>query len=822
MKIALLAPSGVPFVVGGAEKLWWGLTAYVNQHTPHELELIKLPSPERNFWEIVRSYEQFSQLDVSHFDAVISTKYPAWMVQHPNHVVYLQHKLRGLYDTWPRGMPTALPCAPAGFAPLWRLLQRPDHTRDQLDELFGSLKRLRDTHAQTPWLNDMTGLPGPLIRAVVHKLDGIALAPEQIRSYWAISKVVADRKGYFPTGADVKVLPHPSNLEGLRTGPFKQVFTASRHDGPKRIDWLIQAYRNSRSTLPFVVAGEGPQTPHLRELAQGDDRFRFVGRLTDDEMIDQYAQAALVPFVPELEDMGLITLEAMGSGKPVLTVTDAGGVTEFVVDGVNGRVVPPHVKALTKAFDDLLGQPEKLEAMGKAALESAHQVSWNKTASTLLEACAVGRQRVAISHLSSGIEKISQQAQANSGRKRLLVVNTFAVYPPDSGGKKRIFYLYSGLAEHYDVTLLNLVTQGSSQECWTFSPHYREIRVPANQAFTKQEHQLTRALGHPVTDIAALKYGDLLQEWKEAFSSLSVNADVVVCAHCYMAPFVEALWSGPVWYDAHNVEADIKADVLKADRLPADWAIETDNSDRAASCVREVASVEQQLLARAQRVLVTGESDAKRFQALYPSAFDPQKVCQAPNGTVVPQQPDLDHGSRQKLKQRLGWEGPVALFIGSYHGPNLQALEHVLAAAKQSPEWHFAIVGSVCHDLSPAACPPNVWLLGLRTEAELSVLLRAADVGLNPMEQGSGTNLKMLDYAANGVLVVSSPVGARGLDFVAGVNYWESAPTELSVTLQALLNVPPPEWNAMCTSAYAHVAQRFSWTQIAQEVVQWR
>ena len=43
MRIALVAPSAVPFGVGGAEKLWWGLSSYVNRHTPHAMELIKLP-----------------------------------------------------------------------------------------------------------------------------------------------------------------------------------------------------------------------------------------------------------------------------------------------------------------------------------------------------------------------------------------------------------------------------------------------------------------------------------------------------------------------------------------------------------------------------------------------------------------------------------------------------------------------------------------------------------------------------------------------------------------------------------------------------------
>ncbi len=72
MRIALVAPSPVPFVIGGAEKLWWGLQNAIHRLTPHLCELIKLPSPERNFWEILASYRRFAELDLSHFDRVIT------------------------------------------------------------------------------------------------------------------------------------------------------------------------------------------------------------------------------------------------------------------------------------------------------------------------------------------------------------------------------------------------------------------------------------------------------------------------------------------------------------------------------------------------------------------------------------------------------------------------------------------------------------------------------------------------------------------------------------------------------------------------------
>ena len=144
MKVALVAPSPVPFTIGGAEKLWWGMLEYINQQTLHQAELIKLPSPERNFPELIRSYETFSKLDLSHFDRVITTKYPAWMVDHPEHFCYLQHKLRGLYDTYHFSrQPETLEGEryPSAYASLLELLRRTPE-RNQLDELFQRLKEL--------------------------------------------------------------------------------------------------------------------------------------------------------------------------------------------------------------------------------------------------------------------------------------------------------------------------------------------------------------------------------------------------------------------------------------------------------------------------------------------------------------------------------------------------------------------------------------------------------------------------------------------------------------------------------------------------------
>jgi len=191
--------------------------------------------------------------------------------------------------------------------------------------------------------------------------------------------------------------------------------------------------------------------------------------------------------------------------------------------------------------------------------------------------------------------------------------------------------------------------------------------------------------------------------------------------------------------------------------------------DVAAQCVRLVAAAEARLVRQAQRVWTVSEADRERFAALY--GRDVQTMELAVNGTHLPQDAWLDAARRGALKQRLGFgTRPLAVFVGSFHVPNWRAADEVLALARACPQWSFALVGSVCRHVQkggPAGLPANVLPLDVLEEGALRSVLRAADVGLNPMLGGSGTNLKMLDYAGHGLLILSTPTGARGLAFVA-------------------------------------------------------
>lgn len=385
MDIAIVAPCPIPYTIGGAENLWRGLQDHINEHTPHQAEVIKLPSPEHSFWALVDSYRRFAALDLRGFDLVVTGKYPAWMIEHRTHVCYMLHRLRGLYDTYHfLGMPDRYPDAPAPVVELREFMASSEGRREELDEFFARLGRLRNaTHLPS----DLFAFPGPFAREVVHFLDGIGLAPSAIARFGAISATVRDREGYFPPERDVFVAHPPTALKGAqgrRAGSY--LFTASRLDGPKRIDLLVRAMEHAPAAARLRIAGTGPDEQALRELAAGNPRIELLGRVTAEQLGSLYAGARAIVFVPYLEDFGYITLEGMRAGRPVITCTDSGGARELVTDGVTGLVAEPTPEALGDAIGQLWNERRLARRLGRAARKRASKVAWEVVVRELVSA----------------------------------------------------------------------------------------------------------------------------------------------------------------------------------------------------------------------------------------------------------------------------------------------------------------------------------------------------------------------------------------------------------------------------------------------------
>ena len=126
-----------------------------------------------------------------------------------------------------------------------------------------------------------------------------------------------------------------------------------------------------------------------------------------------------------------------------------------------------------------------------------------------------------------------------------------------------------------------------------------------------------------------------------------------------------------------------------------------------------------------------------------------------------------DEPTRREMKRQLDLSAsPLAIFVGSAYAPNVQAAEFICKTlAPALPDVAFAICGGVGVELDTEtyAALPNVRVTGYLDNAEVHKYLAAADVALNPMFSGSGTNIKMFDFMAAGLPIISTPIGARGI-----------------------------------------------------------
>ena len=818
MRIALVAPSSVPFVVGGAEKLWWGLQQHINRHTDHPCELIKLPAAEGSLPELVASYRRFAALDLAHFDRVFTTKYPAWIVSHPYHVVYLQHRLRGLYDTYPWpdrvAASTASPwlaeawpdhgarewLAPALRAPAVRELRRLLESapqRSRLDELFAAFFDV--AARETADASTLLAFPGPLARAIVHWLDAVALAPGAIRRYLAISRTVAHRDGYFPPDAKVQVQPHPSNLEfparTRATVPGRPVFfTASRLDGPKRLDLLIQAFAQVAGDIELRIAGTGPEHARLAALVATDPRVRLMGFLRDDEIVGQYYQALAVPFLPYAEDMGLITLEAMRAGRPVITCTDSGGPTEWVRNGETGWVVPPAPKALADAMRAAMAHPRRTRAMGRLGRMRTRGVTWAAVVRALLENAA--DDATTLGHFPP----------------RFLVLNTFSCYPPRGGGQQRCFHLYRHLAAASGghVTMLVLDPAAAVGRSRTLAPGFDEHIVPMGAGARERLRVLSERVGAPIADLFAMQAWRDEPAFIEALQEMLTPETIGIAAHPYLAEALQRYHRGPWWYDAYNVELHLKREIL----APALIEGGADVRDWVRGTFEQLAQVEAMACRASRWVSACSQADWDRFREQYALPVD--------KGVVVPNCADIsgtafvDIRRRREWQRRLSRVKPLALFVGSWHGPNLDAAEWLISnLSPQRPEVDFLLVGSLCDGLAGETLPANVRFAGVVSESMLQVLMSSADVGLNPVTTGSGSNLKVLEYAAAGLPVLTTPFGRRGIA-LSDAECWVAERERYAEALGRLLHCPEARLDDVVTQARRRIEREHDWGHAAR------
>jgi glycosyltransferase involved in cell wall biosynthesis len=245
----------------------------------------------------------------------------------------------------------------------------------------------------------------------------------------------------------------------------------------------------------------------------------------------------------------------------------------------------------------------------------------------------------------------------------------------------------------------------------------------------------------------------------------------------------------------HNASHEILCQYLDETSVPGPLA---------RYAVRSHAAHEQWGIDVADAVVFQSDADRERFDCPADTL-----IRTIPNGTDVDGDPSAAAMTDLRHAHDLDPETFICVFVGSYdYSPNRRAAETIdQEIAPQLPNVKFLLVG---RDPPPVSAE-NVTPTGFVDD--LAAALSLANAALCPIQQGSGTKLKMMDYLAAGLPVVTTPVGASGIDLTDGETALIRDSSEAFVdAIQRLTD--SPELATRLGRNASDLGKQYTWTRL--------
>ena len=147
---------------------------------------------------------------------------------------------------------------------------------------------------------------------------------------------------------------------------------------------LVKKYQNIR----LIIVGEGTEEKKIKDYIKRRriSNIFFEGRVKEDNLPKYYRSADICCF-PSIsgEAFGIVLLEAMASGKPVVAFANCGYREVLVGEGAKFLVEPKDIKGMEKKLEILIKNQDKRETIGRWGREEAEKYSWDKIAGRTLE-----------------------------------------------------------------------------------------------------------------------------------------------------------------------------------------------------------------------------------------------------------------------------------------------------------------------------------------------------------------------------------------------------------------------------------------------------
>ena len=393
--------------------------------------------------------------------------------------------------------------------------------------------------------------------------------------------------------------------------------------------------------------------------------------------------------------------------------------------------------------------------------------------------------------------------------KKVLVVSPFASVPPRYGGPIRVHNLCKQLSRTFQVQAFAQQIQRGDMAI-SLKPvikhvnsHYSEYscRNPISiflYALTNGRWGFPSVWQSSVLNITAPK-------WLNAQINKS---DIIHVEHPWQFQWVyeNTPRSKPVILGAQNVETDL----YKPEFISAPTPI----TRRA---LKAIADQEAFAVKHATAIAVTSQEDRGRLSECH--KIPDKHFFLVPNGVDCAKYSPVDDSTRIHQKRIFNLEDrTVVIFAGSAHRPNIEAVEQIVKFADvfTAERVTFLIVGSVGRAFA-SLVHPAIRVTGVVPDTR--PYFEAADIALNPMMSGSGTNLKQLEYMAMGLPVITTVKGTRGINFKHEIEGFVCDPGNFPLQILALVNNAHLRLQ-VGTKARAFAQNNFDWDVIGKKMNQ--
>ena len=518
-----------------------------------------------------------------------------------------------------------------------------------------------------------------------------------------------------------------------------------------------------------------------------------------------------------------------------------------------------------------------------------------------------------------------------------------AFYPPKSGGEQRLYHIYKNLSLKNRINLITFTYPNDKNEVEVVihGENFKEIRIPKTTISMLIHHFINRFTSIKECSAIVTSIESRLNiNFRIIANDEIKNADIVIFIFPYLFTVdKDILENKKIIYESHNMEHELMKQSL-GDSLFAKLLL------------RYVYSIEKSLSKKSNLIFAVSEEDKLKLSSTY--GLDESKIIVSPNGINSEDFSEYIENVPGNIKR--------CVFIGSFHPPNIEAVDNIIEIARQMPDISFAIAGGAAqyyvnsanglveqaeiesltsynpnnpiilsgfYEVERWGSTPTMWsmpdfkiwaskpinflevklysvfsqklkirfgdkiehyaiiegfnevripledkmektvyfscekihsdqkrvlgvavqeiaycigsekeyldithrsqlpfkvkaarnvvLLGQISDEEKLKLYRSVDVALNPMQSGSGTNIKMLDYMAAGLPVISTPVGARGLEIES---YNEAIICELPDFPRKIRELLEDKQlrNTLIYNGRKLVKEKYDWKRIADDM----